>query len=40
MTSLLNSSAVALLAHKRLEDVVDALDQKLGGQFVDDLVVG
>jgi hypothetical protein len=40
VTSLLNSSAVALLAHKRLEDVVDALDQKLGGQFVDDLVVG
>ena len=33
--SLLIPSAVALLAHKRLRDVVEALERKLGGGFFD-----
>jgi hypothetical protein len=40
VTSLLTSSTVALLAHRRLADTSLALRQKLRSDFVDDLVVG
>jgi len=39
-TGPLIPSAVALLAHKRLGDVVDALDRKTGGGLYDAFFVG
>lgn len=40
MTSLLIPSAVALLAHKRLRETVDALERKIGGDVYDAFFVG